>query len=328
MDMHELNAAPGKSVYGKGSLPLSPRGRDNHAAPLSEAKADLDSILVATDFAKHGTYAARRALMLADEAGMSSATLLHVLDERGAFSLTPFLTRSGTAIHERGDDARRQLHALADRARLGAGLAVECHVEAGTVVETIAAFAQRADLIVLGAEGAHPVRDFTLGSNAQRVLRKTGQPILAVRRRPDASYRQVLVGVDLATDPGTMFAYARTLAPHATLNVVHVYDVPHEGTMRYAGAADEAIGYYRAQAREEAMRKMTQLVLPRVSLSRARVSILHGYATAKLLEKERELNPDLVIVAKRDRPLAEELLVESVALQLLARSRSDVLVVR
>src|SRR5688572_6862699 len=206
MDMRALNAAPGRPIYGTGSLPVNARGRDRDAAALWEPKVDLDSVLVATDFAKHATYAARRALMLADEAGMSSATLLHVLGERGLLSLAPFLVRSGDAIGKAGEDARRQLHALAERTRLSAGLTVEHYVEPGDVVEKIATFAERADLIVLGAEGARPVRDLTLGSTAQRLLRKARQPILAVRRRPDASYRHVLVAVDLLTDPGTMLA--------------------------------------------------------------------------------------------------------------------------
>ena len=73
---------------------------------------------------------------------------------------------------------------------------------------------------------------------------------------------------------------------------------------------------------------MRDLVLPHLPPSSARVSIVHGYVTAKLLDKARELEADLVIVTKRAKSLAEELLVESVALQLLARSHADVLVVR
>jgi nucleotide-binding universal stress UspA family protein len=46
------------------------------------------------------------------------------------------------------------------------------------------------------------------------------------------------------------------------------------------------------------------------------------------LEKKRALGADLIIVTKREQSFAEELLLESVTLQILARSHCDVLVVR
>jgi nucleotide-binding universal stress UspA family protein len=48
----------------------------------------------------------------------------------------------------------------------------------------------------------------------------------------------------------------------------------------------------------------------------------------QLLAKQRALNTDLIVVAKRDKSLMEELLTESISLQLAARSECDVLNVR
>ena len=293
---------------------------------LIEASAALDTILVANDFSNHAANAVNRVALLADEINVSKVTMLHVFEEP---RLIPFRQISSAPPNVNGrriENAKRQLEAIADQLRLRTSLRVESRVEVGNVVTAIQCFATPVGLLVLGAQGSHPLRDFALGSTAQRVLRKTFVPVLVVRRRAEAHYRQVLVAVDFQSDARCALEYAQALAPQARLNLVHVYRFPFERKMRYSGVPDDLIGFYRAEARAAASRCMRELVSSRVSSNAVNPLIVHGDAVATLLDKERELNADLIVLTRRNKSLTEELLLESVTLKLLERSRCDVLV--
>ena len=291
------------------------------------ASAALDAIVVANDFSHHAANAADRVAMLAGEVDVTKVTMLHVLEES---RLVPFRQISGasrSANARRREDAGRGLAELADQLRLRTGLKVETQVESGNVPTTIQCFAASADLLVLGAQGSHPLRDLALGSTAQWVLRKTVTPVLVVKRRAEAHYRQVLVAVDFERDTRHALDYAQAAAPRARMSLVHVYRVPFESKMRYAGVANDLIDFYRAEARAAAARCMRELVTSCLASDAVNPLVVQGNAVATLLEKERELDADLIVLTRRNKSLAEELLLESVTSKLLERSRCDVLVV-
>ena len=64
------------------------------------------------------------------------------------------------------------------------------------------------------------------------------------------------------------------------------------------------------------------------TIATVRLLTTHGALMTQLLAKQRALNTDLIVVAKRDKSLMEELLTENISLQLAARSNCDVLNVR
>ena len=296
-------------------------------AGLIEPSAALDTIVVANDFSNHAANAVNRVAVLADEVDLSKVTMLHVLEEPRLVPFRQISSARPKANARRIEDAKRQLAEIADQFRLRTSLSVESRVEVGNVVTAIQCLAAPVGLLVFGAQGSHPLRDLTLGSTAQRVLRKTFVPVLVVRRKAEAHYRQVLVAVDFQSDARHALDYAQALAPQARLNLVHVYRAPFEGRMRYSGVSDDLIGFYRAEARAAASRGMTDLVASRNSSNAVNPLIVHGSAVATLLKKERELNADLIVLTRRNKSRTEELLLESVTSSLLERSRCDVLVV-
>jgi len=292
-------------------------------APV-EAPAALD-VLIATDFSEHAAHAARRVATLTEDVNMNAATVLHILDDSPVKAFRQIFRRSRKA-KQRSRLVKQQLERIAGELRQSPGLAVESRVVAGGTVPTIQRFAVLADLLVIGAQGDHPLRDFLMGSTAQRLLRRISRPILVVRRRPEGPYRRVLIAVDFQRDPSSALDYAEMLAPRATLNLVHAYNVPLEGKMRYAGVSGDVIHSHRAEARTSAARNMAALVLSRSSPAVKRTHIVHGHAASELLEKEKALKADLVVVSRRDKSLTEEILFESVVPRLLAQSQCDVLV--
>ena len=73
---------------------------------------------------------------------------------------------------------------------------------------------------------------------------------------------------------------------------------------------------------------MIELALSQMPTADVRMLLTHGYAAPKLLQKERELAADLVVLTKGADSLARDVLLGSVTLQLLQRSQSDLLIVR
>lgn len=275
----------------------------------------IRSILVATDFSAYAAHAALRAGRLARELGATRAVLMHVAP-RLAFSA--------------GDRARAQRALRAElaatargiRARTGAAFGVR--LAQGNVVETLAKAAARFDLLVLGAQGRHPLRDFALGTTAERLLRKVRRPVLFVKARPAAPYRDVLAPVDFSPDADAALELARGLAPQAQLSALHAFEVPIEGKLRFAGVAEDRVLEYRRQARQRALADMRKLLAPLGERSSALV--VHGYPPQVITRTQGELGADLVAIGKHGRSALEDLLLGSVTLRTLASVACDVLV--
>ena len=279
----------------------------------------LRSILVTTDFSEHARRAALRAGLLARELGVRRVVLLHAAPQA-------VFAAAGAAGARRALRARLAQLAREVKARTGASLAPR--LARGPVVDTLTHVAARFDLVVIGAQGQHPVRDFAIGSTAERLLRRIHRPVLVVKRRPLRAYRQSLVPVDFSTDSRAALALAARLAPHAELNVLHAFEAPFEGKMRYAGVAEDHILKFRQQAREEARAQMAWLLAaPGLPAGRITRHILHGYPPAMIARAEAETGAEVVAIGKHGRSALEDLLLGSVTLHTLATAACDVLVV-
>ncbi|HEY0633970.1 MAG TPA: universal stress protein, partial [Gammaproteobacteria bacterium] len=203
------------------------------------------------------------------------------------------------------------------------------HVAAGAILDTLneRADAIRADLLVVGARGASFMRHALLGSTAERLIRKTRQPILVVKQPPHVRYRHVLVPIDFSEASPRALQLARAIAPKAMLILLHVFDVPFESKLQMAGVDDEVIQRYRIIERQEALEKMQQLTHD-AAIDAASVTLLaqRGDPWLNILEQELEHDIDLIVMGKQGRGRLEELLLGSVTKHVLAQSQCDVLI--
>lgn len=142
-------------------------------------------ILVPTDFSPCADHALEYALELRDKLG-ASITLLHVWEMPqglGVESMPMFLSRGGEKLSLmeaiRGH-AEKELEALVARLEKR-GIRVETKLLAGAARWTIIEASQGFDLIVMGKHGRGAVKQFLLGSVAERVVRHSTVPVLTVR---------------------------------------------------------------------------------------------------------------------------------------------------
>jgi len=270
------------------------------------------SLLVATDFSENARRAARRAALIARELGTGRLVLMHVAPRQAAL--------------ERG--LRRRMQDLVRELRAQTNVAFAPRLAHGAVVDVLARAASRFDLVVVGAQGMHPWRDLALGSSADRLLRKIARPVLVVKRAPAVAYRQVLAPVDFSPDARAALEFAAQLAPQAALHVLHAFEAPLEGKLRFAGVDEESVRHYRQQSRARARAELdamlAQVRLPAAHLAR---QIVHGYAPDAIARAGNTLGADLVAIGKHGRSALEDLLLGSVTLRTLAAASCDVLVV-
>lgn len=283
-------------------------------------------IVVATDFSDGAWRAALRAARLSTELRTRAPCLVHVLDDPWFAALRDRLEGADVAFERLLDEARRAMRALIESLFEASGVRFDGVVRSGPVVATLVETAADAPLLVLGARGEHPVRDFVLGTSAERVLRKRDGSVLVVRGEVEGPYRRLLAAVDFSVPSPEVVRQARALAPEASLDVLHAFEVPYEGGLRLAGVDESVVHAHRLAARREAIDAM-RLLLDGLGETRAQRIVECGYPPRLIVERAREGASDLVAVGKHGRTAVEDLLLGSVTLHVLGEASGDVLVV-
>ena len=284
----------------------------------------IRTVVAATDFSFSAHRAARRAAVLAKVHG-AALHLLHVLDSSSAKAL---LRRSPAIDVEQPLhlDAERALNALADDIAAAGGAATERLLREGRVMDEILAAAASSDLLVLGPRGVNPLRDFFLGSTAERMARMIECPMLVVKQDPQIPYENVLVPVDFSDYSAPALRFASEMAPSATLHVVHALDSSLTGRLRSAGVSDEGIAAYSDELQREANASMAELT---AGLRERTVIGTVQVGDARVLIKERAAATrcTLIVMGKQGRSWLSEHILGSVTRLVLERAACDVVVV-
>ena len=290
----------------------------------------LHTILATTDLSAAARLACERAVRLASACD-ARLELQHVVNTGALDSLRLLFASQPDDLQQRLlDEAREELRSLLAELHDGLGGSANLHLGIGNVVNEITrqADALDADLLVLGAHGSSLVRDLIVGSTTERVLRRTGRPLLVVRRPAPRGYRQVLIPVDFSARSLKAIEVARRLAPKAALVLLHTFEVPFEGRLRHAGVSEQELAALRASAQHEGETRMAELIaragLPAAALHSL---VLYGDPSVQILEHERLQGSELIVIGKRGQNSLEDLLLGSVTKHILSQAQSDVLVI-
>jgi universal stress protein E len=281
-------------------------------------------VLAATDFSSGARQAAVRAAQLAS-AHQAELTLLHVFEPDPFVALRDLVTGSDlqTRVEEQ---ARMELAALAEAAARHQATPVHTALHTGSPLQELTTAARDADILVLGAQGSHPIRQFALGSTAERLSRTTDRPLLVVRNEPTGGYRRVLVAMDFSDASRRALQAALRLAPDAAVRLVHCFSVPFESRLRIADVTDEQIDAYREHSRARAMDRLRDLLRQSGIGTRVHASVRQGDARLELLGAADEDGSDLIAVGKQGQSLMADALLGSVTSWLLREASCDVLV--
>lgn len=299
------------------------RARGRESGPVA-------TLLVATDFSPGARRAQRRALLLPTVADPT----IHLVHVVGA-------PAPGAREGARLADAERRLATAAARMRRlaralgGAEPEIVPSVLVGAPhVEIIRrSRLAGADLILVGRHGRRALQDLVLGTTAARVVRLGDTPVLVVNGKPAGPYRRPLVGVGLEDASGPLVALAaRLVAPDAApLTLLHAHRPPAMGRLiSSAGSAreraeDRRVGGRSAAARMKALVAALADRHPGIAL---RPLIFHGDPRRLLLSQAARARTDLIALGTHGRTGVAHVLLGSVAEDVVAASRCDVLVAR
>ena len=291
-------------------------------------------VLVGTDFSVASQHAVERALDLA-QAGSARVTLHHVIaasfwddvvgkaaSAAGIDSITPAAAEAAA-----GDALRRR----ADEIEAATGLRCDVAVTTGRAAGELAraAAATGADLVVMGAHGAHPVRDLVVGTTAQKLLRISPCPVLVVKRKPPFPYRTVLAPTDFSAPSRQALQACLALLPQATVHVAHAFELPYDGLARYAGVDATTLARYHRDAQARLHETLLAFADDAGAPAARRVlHVNHGYAPACIARWIETINADLVAIAAHGKSELEATFLGSVSLHTVLGAPCDVLLLR
>lgn len=282
------------------------------------ARRPFAALLVPTNFTEGCRSAIARALALPLAQG-ARVELLHVLP-----ASIPAKVRAAVEARARESLA----DAVAQMSSAGSELAVTSALVRGEAHVEIIRHARSidAELVVIGRHGRRPVRDLFIGATATRVVRLGDTPVLVVNAGGAKPYRRPLVATDLGdTSRHTLELGLRIVDSRTTVRVVHAFHVPFESFM---APTRGALGVVRKPYREKAVAQLDALVTPYEHQARWRKIVRAGDARSIVLNEANFNHADVIAIGTHGRSGLARALVGSVAEDVIANARCDVLVAR
>lgn len=282
----------------------------------------MRSILVATDFSTRADLALQRAAMLARSAD-ARLDIVHVIDPDRPSELVTAEASLGRDLLEDQRGLVRDRH----------GINASTHQYEGEPFQGIAKALDdlQPDLLVLGAYRRRLLQDNFIGTTAERAIRRSPRPVLMVNN-PDSrdSYTHLLAAVDLSKNAAHALRTAIDLGLNrdAVFSIAYVFDAPGIGSMTTGSMSKADIKSYLADEQRLATRELNEFLEP-LKVGRVQRIVRHVDTTvvAAIREIATELSADLLVIGAGAGSGPMRMVLGSTALEMLAASRRDILVV-
>jgi len=117
---------------------------------------------------------------------------------------------------------------------------------------------------------------------------------------------------------------ALTIAPHASITVLHAFEVPFEANFNFS---EEQVEAYVTKLRAEKSEELNRLLSDFEPSSALSPAVEFGPASTVIREQTEALDPDLIVIGKHGKSGWGDLLLGSVTKQVMQYAHCDVLVV-
>jgi len=278
------------------------------------------AILLATDLTARCDRALSRAQMLAKDWQSRLVAVHAVPQSRNASSRVldeplPHTQAPPDLLHDARERIRRDvMPAAADSTIV---------VEHGKPAEVIARATrtQKCDLIVTGLGSDETLTRLGLRRTAGQLVKRLGVPLLSVRQKAEAPYRNILVAVDLTEASRRALQTASALFPDQQLSALHAYESPLPGSI-----VEDA---EREQCRTAALKECSEFILSGIgSVQRSfKVFVASGWPSPLIHQHVRKHDVDLVVLGAHDRGSIFDILFGSTAMDAMTSLPCDVLIV-
>ena len=181
---------------------------------------------------------------------------------------------------------------------------------------------------MLGEPGKQGLKEFFLGTTAERVVRHSDRPVLIVKRRASGAYRRVLVAIDFSEGASRALEAAYEAAPAAEFLIVHAWQVPAVG-LATGQTAEKAIERENELFRRRIERQVRDHLVALAAPPRTpRIEMREGNPFFIIQEAIASFQPDLLAMGTHARSGIAVAMVGSLAREYLVEASCDVLVAR
>lgn len=181
----------------------------------------LKNILLATDFSKSSEYVLENAIKMA-KTFQSKITIIYVL---------PQDIENKKAKELLKDFALKQLDLINEKIKNEGIETCESVLEHGIFSDKIVQTAEKinANLIIIGAGEKLKDNVLLLGSNAEKIIKKSNKPVFVVKNGKQFSIKKILCPVDFSNESKRALKNAITMAHRfkAKITILTVYEVSH-----------------------------------------------------------------------------------------------------
>lgn len=271
----------------------------------------LNTIVALTDFSAPSELSLDRAALLA----LAHGAKLRVL--YGAEVPSPKFSDPFARLEQRCRQLERR-HGIAAVAVAGSG----------DWVADVLAQACAADLLVLDHRPHRAWSQWWRGSTINQVINRSPCPVLVVQQPAVGSYEKVLVAVDFSEVSRSLVRYASGIEVGAAMELFHAMDTRKNASAQCAQTTSALVRAYQRLALEHAQDRAVRFT-DAFDARRNRVGTLTGQSdvAAQTSVQQESSDADLVVVGKSRPPAMLNWLTHSMAHQLVAGLRCDVLVV-
>ena len=294
------------------STTLFPSGRGMNV-PAAFASAGPDggvspSVLAVCDLSSAAIDATWRAAMVARDLGVP----LRVLHPRLAGALA---CRHRSFVDEL-------------RVEIPLRMALQASFEAveDSALDAAVAAARDAAVVVLPSQRSNLLREWIMGTQAERLIRLCRAPVLVVKRPALSPYRHLLAAAALEAGDAQLLDLAAALAPRGRVELLHVLGTAEEIVLRELDASSATLHArreYRAQRAHLALHKLLEPAAARLT---AFTRVNFGSTAPVVLARAQAAHSDLLVIGKRRRGLMADYLLGGVTQRVLAGAQCDVLV--
>jgi len=193
----------------------------------------MKKILVPCDFSNTAVQAFRFACQLAS-VSKGEVFVLHVIELPNLHSskLVPIQAYEKAFLKQLKSKVQANFEKLKER--WGGKLKIHLSLEHGPVADGIRKFTdrKRIDLIVMGTHGASGIREFTVGSNTEKIVRSSRVPVFAIKKLVNvASIKNIIFPTNLVGMNKTWISSLQALQQllRAKLHILYV-NVPSNFT--------------------------------------------------------------------------------------------------
>jgi nucleotide-binding universal stress UspA family protein len=265
----------------------------------------MKTILVPTDFSKAAQNAADVAASLAQK-NKANLVLLHVVEdvEEGSFNVEGETTAFGSwedriFTAKMIQKSKKQLSKAA-AGFIESGIDVKPILRVGSPYHGIQAIIteQKADLIIMGTNGKSPLEEILVGSNTEKVIRRSSCPVLTVNKKPSKlEFKSIVFAVSLRKDELSF--------PNAVKEIQQLYG----STIHLVRINTPGLFLHDRPARE----RMEELAR-RMKLQNYTINIYNDYSEeAGIISFADQVNADLIAMSTHGRTGLSHLLNGSIA---------------